>query len=117
MQSRQFRRPYVVLLSIASVAIVACGPSPARGPTRFVRVPVGEPPPACDDDDEMPITSTHAKPVEYVPIDAWQAPQRVQEFESKVIPRGNAKPDYIQFPKLTLHKPIPETRSSRGYGW
>jgi len=104
----------IVLLAIASVALatVGCGRSPANAPMRLVRVPVGQAPPSCDGDDDDDAAPPPPKPVEYVRIDEWQAPAHVQEFESQVIPRGAAKPSYIQYPKLTLHQPIPETRVS-----
>ena len=70
----------------------------------------------CDcggDEDDEDLTSRRRKPaVEYVHISEWQAPESAQRAASEVVPRGAGTPTYVEFPKLTLHKPIPETTFS-----
>ena len=104
----------VALVAFATLAI-GCGRSPAmpRSSATMVRVENGRAVPCdCggDDDDDDDLTSRRRKPgVEYVHISEWQAPESAQRAASEVVPRGAGTPTYVEFPKLTLHKPIPET--------
>jgi hypothetical protein len=112
------------LLSAALAAalaggLAACGPSPTAPPPRYVEV---VPVPAdrvvercaCDDDDDETFV---ARPVAYVPIDAWEPPPSVKRFEAEVPPRGAEPPSYVQFPQLTLHESIGETSIARRGRW
>jgi hypothetical protein len=89
---------------------LGCGPSPME--PRYVEV---VPVPAdrvvsacaCDDDDEYELVLA-PRPVEYVPLEAWQAPPAVQRFEASAPPRGPVPASYVSYPRLTLHEPIPD---------
>lgn len=100
-----------------AMLLVGCGTSPAyrndaRVPEGGIRVvPASQVKGTCqcdddvvDDDDEG---QPRSKPVEYVKLREWQAPVAVQQFEAENPPRGNVAPTYTEFPKLTLHDPIP----------
>lgn len=117
------QQPIAAVVVVLAAFAFGCGRSPAmpaRAPVKMVHTQSGEIVAACacddDDDDDAPV---QAKPVEYVPVEEWRAPKSVQTFESKVAAQGPSKPGgYMEFPKLTLHKPIPETRFytyRRGY--
>ncbi|MBX3232874.1 MAG: hypothetical protein KIT84_42370 [Labilithrix sp.] len=99
-----------VLVLPAALGGAACGRSPAMPAREVVYVRV-EPPAAvarcdwsdaCDDDPAPP-----ASHVEYVPMSEWQPTPSVRRIEDEIAPRGNDPPRYIQFPQLTLHRPIP----------
>lgn len=107
-------------LVLACALVVGCGPSPAaRQPVKMVRVPADQVVEgcACDDDDDDDDTTPPRRSVQYVPIESWQPPPSVQHVESRIAPRGNAPPDYVAMPALTLHKPIAPTTfvGRRGY--
>jgi hypothetical protein len=116
-------RALVVLLALGALAL-GCGRSPAMpsAPVKLVRAENGRAVPCncADDDDDDDLdddaTTKHRRgPVEYVHMSEWQAPASAQRAEAGIAPRGSATPTYIEFPKLTLHKPIPETTvSGRG---
>ena len=118
MSSPTRTRALAVLVVLGALAI-GCGRSPAmpRSSATMVRVENGRAV-TCDcggddDDDDDELTSRHRKPaVEYVHISEWQAPESAQRAASEVVPRGAGTPRYVEFPKLTLHKPIPETTFS-----
>ena len=111
-----------VLVSIMALAFVTigCGRSPDAPPrtpgtpVKMLRAPDGHlvavPTKDDPDGDLIAVAPGPSKDVEYVRIEEWQAPTSVQQFEAQVIPRGAASPGFIEFPKLTLHRPIPETR-------
>jgi hypothetical protein len=107
--------PVVIAFAFAGIG---CGRSPAtppRTPVKMMHAPDGHlvPVPTDDDDEDgdlIPVEPRQSRQVEYVPMQEWQAPNSVQTFEAQVVPRGNVSPSYTQFPKLTLHRPIPETR-------
>lgn len=105
----------VVVLSLATLAI-GCGRSPAmpRTPVKLVRVEDGKAVPcncAVDDDDDDDATPPKAAPVEYVRMSEWQEPESARRAAADLAPRvDDGKPRYTEFPKLTLHKPIGETR-------
>lgn len=105
-----------LVLSLAAFAI-GCGRSPAmpRTPVKLVRVDDGKAVPCnCDvddDDDDDDVTPRKPAPVQYVRISEWQEPESARRAASEVAPPADgSKPRYIEFPQLTLHQPIGETR-------
>lgn len=103
---------------LAAIAVSGCGPSPAMEPStpaharRVVACP-------CDDDetDDDPAV-VRQKPVEYVRMDDWEPPASVKEIEARIEPRGDRPPDYVDLPRLRLHREIvPATQHRRGYDW
>jgi len=115
-----------IVLSLAALAI-GCGRSPAmpRTPTKIVRVEDGKVSPCnCavaelddDDDDDDDVAPRKPAPVEYVRMSEWQEPESAKRAAAGVAPRGSdGRPRYIEFPSLTLHKPIGETTYGR-YRW
>ena len=112
---------FAVLASVASLAI-GCGRSPAmpRAPVKLVRVEAGKAVPcncADDDDDDDDVTVQKPPPVQYVRMTEWQEPESAKRAASEVAPRGQGGPQYVEFPALTLHKPIGETTVSRYRRW
>ncbi|MDF2692683.1 MAG: hypothetical protein K0S65_1066 [Labilithrix sp.] len=65
-----------------------------------------------EDDDDVEVAPHRRAPVEYVRLSDWQPPPSAECAASEVTPRGDGAPTYTEFPKLTLHKPIPETTIS-----
>jgi len=117
MSSTSFNRALVpVVLSLAALAM-GCGRSPAmpRTPVQMVRVDESKAVPCnCDVDDEEDdddVAPRKASPVQYVPMSEWQEPESAKRAASEVAPRvDDSTPRYSEFPKLTLHQPIGETR-------
>ena len=119
MSSSSFNRALVpVVLSLAALAI-GCGRSPAmpRTPVKLVRVEEGKTVVPCncdddeDDDDEDEVSPRKTAPVQYVRMSEWQEPESARRAASQVAPSADdGHPRYTEFPKLTLHKPIGETR-------
>ena len=124
MSSTSSHRALVVfVLSLAALAI-GCGRSPAmpRTPVKLVRVDDAKAVPCndCedDDDDDDEVTPRKPAPVQYFRMSDWQEPESARRAASQVTPSGeDGKPRYTEFPKLTLHKPIGETRVFGRYRW
>jgi hypothetical protein len=119
---RGFSRVGIGLSLCVSLAggAIGCGPSPAleaRRPeasTREVLPPNAAVVVVCDDDEDVEeAAAAPRKSVEYVRIDEWQSPPSAREMESRIEPRGNKPPDYVQLPSLKLHREIAPTTTYR----
>ena len=101
-------------LVVACVAL-GCGPSPAMQSRRAEPLPPNAAVVVvCDDDDDVDeLPAAPKKSVEYVRIDEWQSPPSAREIESRIEPRGNKPPDYVQLPSLKLHREIAPTTTYR----
>lgn len=55
------------------------------------------------------------KPVEYVPVGAWQSPPAAKRSEDEVAAEPQRPGGYVDLPKLTRHQDIP-TGSARRLG-
>lgn len=108
------------------IALAGCGPSPALAPSTPAHArrvaPAGHVVAVvpCDDDeiDDEPPALTGAKPVEYVRLDEWEPPPSVKEIEARIEPRGDKPPEYVDLPRLKMHREIvPMTTYRRGYYW
>lgn len=113
---------------LLATACFACGASPAQesktpwqasAVSQVMIVPADRVVERCPcDDDALDSASTARKPVEYVPVDEWQPPMAARRIESRIAPRGSAPATYVNLPKLTLHRGIPEDRVTQmGYGY
>ena len=107
-----------IILSLAGL-VIGCGRSPAmpRTPVKMVRVEDGKAVPCnCDvlgdedDDDDDEVTPRKSPPVQYVRMSEWQEPESAKRAASEVVPTSAGSSRYTQFPKLTLHQGIGETR-------
>ncbi|MBX3261760.1 MAG: hypothetical protein KIS78_24595 [Labilithrix sp.] len=112
-------KPSALVVPFALCALaLGCGRSPAmpRAAPQLVRVESGQAIPCgCDDDDEADDDEAERRraPVEYVRLSDWQPPASAERAAAEVIPRGDQPPSYLEFPELTLHRPIGETTSRR----
>jgi hypothetical protein len=109
------------------IALAGCGPSPAMPPSTPAHArrvaPAGQvvevvdsDDDVVDDDDEAALET--ARPVEYVRLEEWQPPPSVKEIEARIEPRGDKPPEYVDLPRLRLHREIvPITTYRRGYYW
>jgi len=111
-------------LVVLGALAIGCGRSPAmpRTAVKLVRVEDGKAVPCnCadddDDDDDDDVSPRRAPPVQYVQMSEWQEPESARRAASTVVPRGGAGAGYTDFGKLTLHKPIGETRYYGRFRW
>ena len=119
---------FVMAFVFAALAI-GCGRSPAmpRTPEKvMVRVDANAadakvvPCSDCDDeddDDDDPPVARKPAPVEYVRMSEWQEPESAKRAAAEVVQSGDGGKRYTEFPKLTLHRPIEETRVYGRYLW
>jgi hypothetical protein len=110
----------LVPCAVFGVAAIGCGPSPAMQTRRAEALPPNAAVVVVCDDDELAddAEAPAKKPIEYVRIDEWQAPPAAREIESRIEPRGNKPPDYVQLPSLTMHREIaPMTTWRTGRYW
>lgn len=118
-------RSRVLFLFPVSLGLLAlgCGRSPAiaRTPVQMVKIDGTAVPCHCDeDDDEDDLSPPKPQPVQYVRMGDWEPPESVKRIESEISPRGERAPTYLEFPRLSLHRPIGESRVvriGRPYYW
>ena len=114
---------------LLATACFACGASPAQDAKtpsqasevrQVMIVPAERVVEKCPcDEDALESAPTARKPVEYVSVDEWEPPMAARRIERRIAPRGSAPATYVNLPKLTLHRGIPEggvTRMGYGYG-
>lgn len=102
--------------ALAAIVISGCGPSPAMEPSTPAHARRDVVACACDDALDDDLAAARPKPVEYVRIDEWEPPPSVKAIEARIEPRGDEPPDYVDLPRLRLHREIvPVTMYRRGY--
>jgi len=64
-----------------------------------------------DDDDDDDVTPPKPAPVQYVRMSEWQEPESAKRVAAEVQPHvDDGTPRYTEFPKLTKHAPIGDTK-------
>lgn len=82
----------LVVLGVA-LGSFACGASPAH--------------------DAKAADAPARKPIEYVPADEWQSPPAAKRTEEEVAAGPKGPGGYVDLPKLTRHKDIPNGQARR----